>query len=74
MYDGKTLPKPDIQAVGGGFITMKVAQSGNPEPFEAEKNSVLIGLPIDRAKADEIAQSLGEKSIEDCVYLTFNRR
>ncbi len=71
VYDGKTLPKPDIQAVGGGFITMKVAQSGNPEPFEAEKNSVLIGLPIDRAKADEIAQSLGEKSIEDCVYFDF---
>jgi len=71
VYDGKTLPKPGIQAVGGGFITMKVAQSGNPEPFEAEKNSVLIGLPIDRAKADEIAQSLGEKSIEDCVYFDF---
>lgn len=71
VYDGKTLPKPDTQAVGGGFITMKVAQSGNPEPFEAEKNSVLIGLPIDRAKADEIAQSLGEKSIEDCVYFDF---
>lgn len=71
VYDGKTLPKPDIQAVGGGFITMKVAQSGNPEPFEAEKNSVLIGLPIDREKADEIAQSLGEKRIEDCVYFDF---
>jgi len=71
VYDGKTLPEQDKQAVGGGFITMKVAQSGNPDPFEAEKNSVLIGLPIDRAKADEIAQSLGEKSIEDCVYFDF---
>lgn len=71
VYDGKTLPKPDRQTIGGGFITMKVAQSGNPDPFEAEKNSVLMGLPIDRAKADEIAQSLGEKCIEDCVYFDF---
>lgn len=71
VYDGKTLPEPDRQTIGGGFITMKVAQSGNPDPFEAEKNSVLMGLPIDRAKADEIAQSLGEKCIEDCVYFDF---
>lgn len=71
VYDGKTLPEPDRKTIGGGFITMKVAQSGNPDPFEAEKNSVLMGLPIDRAKADEIAQSLGEKCIEDCVYFDF---
>jgi len=70
VYDGKTLPKSEHEVIGGGFITMKVAKTG-PDPFEAEENSVLIGLPIDRAKADEIAQMLGEKRIEDCVYFDF---
>ena len=50
---------------------MLVAKSGIENPEEAEKNAVLIGLPIDRKKADEIAQSLGEKRIEDCVYFDF---
>lgn len=71
IYDGKTLPASEYTKSGGGFITMRVANSGNPDPLEAEKNAVLIGLPIDRAKADEIAESLGEKRIEDCVYFDF---
>lgn len=71
VYDGKTLPEPDRQVVGGEFIQMLVAKSGIENPEEAEKNAVLIGLPIDRKKADEIAQSLGEKRIEDCVYFDF---
>lgn len=71
VYDGKLLPESERKIIGGNFITMKVAKSGNPDPSDAEKNSVLIGLPIDRAKADEIARSLGEKRIEDCVYFDF---
>lgn len=71
VYDGKTLPEPDRQAVGGSFIQMLVAKSGIENPEEAEKNAVLIGLPIDTERANTIAQALGEKRIEDCVYFDF---
>ena len=71
VYDGKTLPEPDRQAVGGGFIQMLVAKSGIENPEEAEKSAVLIGLPIDTERANTIAQALGEKRIEDCVYFDF---
>ena len=71
VYDGKTLPEPDRQAVGGSFIHMLVAKSGIENPEEAEKSAVLIGLPIDTERANTIAQALGEKRIEDCVYFDF---
>jgi len=71
VYDGKTLPEPERKAIGGGFIQMLVAKSGIENPEEAEKSAVLIGLPIDTEKANTIAQSLGEKRIEDCVYFDF---
>ena len=71
VYDGKTLPEPDRQAVGGGFIQMLVAKSGIENPEEAEKSAVLIGLPIDTERANTMAQALGEKRIEDCVYFDF---
>ena len=71
IYDGETLPESDRQVVGGGFIQMLVAKSCIENPEEAEKSAILIGLPIDTDKADEIAQSLGEKRIEDCVYFNF---
>lgn len=71
VYDGENLPEPERKAIGGGFIQMLIAKSGIENPEETEKNAVLIGLPIDRKKADEIAQSLGEKRIEDCVYFDF---
>jgi len=65
------LPEPDRQAVGGSFIQMLVAKSGIENPEEAEKSAVLIGLPIDTERANTIAQALGEKRIEDCVYFDF---
>ena len=71
VYDGKTLLEPDRQAVGGSFIQMLVAKSGIENPEEAEKSAVLIGLPIDTERANTIAQALGEKRIEDCVYFDF---
>lgn len=71
IYDGESLPEPERKAVGGNFIQMLVAKSGIENPEEAEKNAVLIGLPIATETANIIAQSLGEKRIEDCVYFDF---
>lgn len=71
IYDGENLPEPERKAVGGGFIQMLVAKSGIENPEEAEQSAVLIGLPIDTEKANTIAQALGEKRIEDCVYFDF---
>ena len=38
---------------------------------EAEKGAVLIGLPIDTETANTIAQTVGEKRIEDTVFFNF---
>ncbi len=71
VYDGENLPEPERKAVGGWVIQMIVAKSGMEDPEEAEKNGILIGLPIHIEKANKIAQKLGEERIENCVYFDF---
>ena len=71
VYDGENLPEPERKAMGGGFIQMLIAKSGLENPEEAEKGAVLIGLPIDTETANTIAQTVGEKRIEDTVFFNF---
>ena len=71
VYDGENLPEPERKVMGGGFIQMLIAKSGLENPEEAEKGAVLIGLPIDTETANTIAQTVGEKRIEDTVFFNF---
>lgn len=68
IYDGKHLPPEENPELGEGVFRLLVAKAPEENPEEVIDNAKWLALPVDKAKADELAKSLGEKRIEDCVY------
>lgn len=68
IYDGKHLPLEENPELGEGVFRLFVAKAPEENPEEVIDNAKWLALPVDKAKADELAKSLGEKQIEDCVY------
>lgn len=67
-YDGKHFPDEDMPELGEGVFRLFVTKHPEENPEEVIEAGKWIALPIDRDQADEIAKSLGEMCIEDCVY------
>lgn len=67
-YDGKHLPDEDMPELGEGVFRLLVAKTPQENPEEVIEHAKWIALPMDKYMADEIARSLGEPCIEDCVY------
>lgn len=68
IYDGEHLPPEENPELGEGVFRLLVAKAPEENPEEVIDNAKWLALPVDKAKADELAKSLGEKQIEDCVY------
>lgn len=68
VYDGEHLPLEENPELGEGVFRLLIAKAPEEDPEEVLKNAKWIALPIVRDKADELAKSLGENRIEDCVY------
>lgn len=67
-YDGEHLPNEDNPELGEGVFRLLIAKSPKENPEEVLDNAKWIALPIDRNDADELAKTLGESCIENCVY------
>lgn len=67
-YDGKHLPDEDMPELGEGVFRLFVTRQPEENPEEVIGEGKWIALPMDKYMADEIARSLGEPCIEDCVY------
>ncbi len=63
IYDGHALPK--IEAPPPYAFRLKIARDSN------EDKAMWISLPIDNAKANEMAKTQGADKIEDCICLEF---
>lgn len=68
VYDGEHLPQEESPELGEGVFRLLIAKSPKENPEEVLDNAKWIALPIGMDDADEIARTLGENCIEDCVY------
>ncbi len=69
VYDGRTLPFSEDETAWA--FKLLIARTPRDESEDPGDNAVWIELPMDYAEANKIAQKLGEKNINDCVYLDF---
>lgn len=72
VYDGKNLPTEEEKT--DYVFRLEVAKHlPIDEEIDSDNMKILsLELPVNKSDADEIAKRLGEKRIEDCVYLGFN--
>lgn len=65
VYDGENLPEEMPTEYGIGIIHL---QMGKPATPELQSESRWIALPIMKEMANEIANEVGARRIEDCVF------
>ena len=70
VYDGITLPTEERTPWYAFKLDVTKPPVGD-NLGEVEKMTETLTLPVEREKADELAQRLGLERIEDCVYLGF---
>ena len=73
VYDGINIPKDETLEYGQGVFLLKIAKQPHSDEEAAvnEQNSVWVSLPIQSEQANEVAKSLAEASIYDCVFYDF---
>lgn len=68
VYDGENLPEEMPIEYGDGIIHLLVGKPATPSTTDSIEDTIWISLPIQKEMANEVANKLGARRIEDCVY------